>query len=95
MKTEYFYLSGAGIEIEVPVEMLEIIPEYGRCDDYTKCAHDEYKAVFDDITDEMLYDYLYDFGAWEDHELQDRSMNIQRVIWLLAGEYQDRLYEQE
>ena len=92
METEFFYLDGAHIEIELPIKMLEYIPLSGFCDSYVAEAYEEFKEVFKDLKDQDIVRYLDEFAVWEPDELKDRVANLHRLIWILAGEYNDRLY---
>lgn len=34
----------------------------------------------------LLREELREYGAWDDEELQDHQQNLQRILWILAGD---------
>jgi hypothetical protein len=38
------------------------------------------------LNPEQLRKELYDFGAWDDNELADHNANLQRWVWISAGD---------
>ena len=49
----------------------------------------------DTISMQSMIDELYEYGAWELSELQNRHDNMQRLVWIAAGNIRDEYYPQE
>jgi hypothetical protein len=58
----------------------------GRCDDDVKDAEPFFTV--DDF--DGLREHLKGYGAWDSEELKDDSANLQRLLWLGAGDIQER-----
>lgn len=60
----------------------------GPCDADVQALSEapEIKAQLDAIDPAALREELKEFGAWEDHELEDHAENLQRVLWIAAGD---------
>ena len=39
---------------------------------------------------QAVRDELKEYGAWDETELSDHAQNLQRVVWLAAGDITDR-----
>jgi hypothetical protein len=63
----------------------------GDCDsDVARWLQDRrIRKIFKDIPDSVLRDHLKEFGAWDEAELQDRSANSARLLFVAAGQCQD------
>lgn len=46
----------------------------------------EFSDQFISYDDQLLIDELLEYGAWEEEELQDRQLNIMRLVWLLGSD---------
>ena len=59
----------------------------GQCDEDVEalCKVPHIKEQLANISDSDLINELSEYGAWEGHELQDRSLNENRIIWIAAG----------
>lgn len=57
----------------------------GRCDDDA-----EFASKFIDVDDEdYLKLFLSSHGAWDDDELLDHEVNLERLVWLMAGDIKE------
>lgn len=58
----------------------------GKCDDDVKDAAPSF-----DVDDyEALREHLKGYGAWEDEELEDDQENLERLLWIMAGDIQEQ-----
>jgi hypothetical protein len=42
---------------------------------------------------EILKRELREYGAWEDHELEDHEANIRRMLWIVCGDIMENSKE--
>ncbi len=80
--------SSGRIEIQMTLEQAQSASHQGQCDDDVRALSGalgiaEQLAALDP---EVLRDELREHGAWEDEQLADHSENLQRILWLLAGD---------
>jgi hypothetical protein len=63
----------------------------GRCDDDVQALSDEadIRAQLDALDVETVKRELREYGAWDDDELSDHAQNLQRLLWLAAGDIHD------
>lgn len=52
----------------------------------------EIKRQLKKISPEQLKKELYDYGAWNDSELQSHEDNLQRILWIACGDIVDNKY---
>ena len=87
-----FYVSGSGrIEIEMSFEQAESASHSGSCDDDVLALSNvpAIKKQLENIDIEVLKNELSEFGAWDDKDLMDYEQNIQRILWIAAGDISD------
>lgn len=92
MTKKFWYTSGSGqIEIEMTLEQARTASHPGPCDsDVSALSQDpEIKKQLDEIDPSQLYAELAEYGAWDEVELQDHAENLQRILWLAAGNITD------
>lgn len=71
---------------ETHQEILMSCHHQGRCDDDVREA-----APFFEVDDqEALKKHLKGYGAWDDEELEDEQDNLERLLWLMAGDIQEQ-----
>jgi hypothetical protein len=80
-------------EMLLPVHVLEAVPSSGPADAAVAQGVDDkwVRAAFEKVSDENLRRCLQETGAWEASDLQDRSLNEQRLLWIAAGDYHEYL----
>jgi hypothetical protein len=63
----------------------------GRCDEDVNylCSLPAIKRQLGKISDEDLKSELSGYGAWSDEDLEDRTENEERIIWISAGNIQE------
>lgn len=89
-------LGGNYLELEVPREFLELIPEMGDAQDSLDAILDNtsYLKYLSHIDAQKLRLELEDYGAWDEQELGDHTENIKRFLWVKALDYKERLFEE-
>ena len=84
-----WYSSGSGrIELEMTLEQARSASHQGECDADVKALSRVPKiarqlAKIDPVT---LIAELREYGAWDAEELADHDQNLQRLLWLAAGQ---------
>ena len=60
----------------------------GQCDaDVLALSnHRKIRAQLERIDPKALRDELREYGAWDDQELADHEQNLQRILWIAAGD---------
>jgi hypothetical protein len=59
----------------------------GRCDEdvYFLSQKPAIKKQIEKIAPELIRIELNEYGAWDEEELKDDIQNIQRILWIAAG----------
>ncbi len=88
MKKLYAITSSGRIELEMTLKQAQSCSHPGKCDMDVKALSNkpEISAQLEKIDPAVLREELSEYGAWEDSELQDHQVNLQRILWLLAGD---------
>ncbi len=87
----WFTTSSGRIELQMTKDQARGASHQGQCDDDVK-ALSEVPAIARQlvkIDPALLRDELREYGAWDDDELQDHAQNLQRILWLAAGDIVD------
>ncbi len=88
MKTAYFnYIDGISLSDDV----VRMCSHSGPCDeDVKRCLElPEVKKELDSIKPDALRRELREYGAWDDNELLSHSDNLERILWIAAGDISD------
>lgn len=92
----WFTSSSGAIELQMSLREAESASHQGQCDDdvaaLARVPH--IAAQLADIDPEDLRHELKEYGAWDETELADHAQNLQRILWLAAGEIRDRQFEE-
>ena len=90
MEREFSTGSGA-IFLTMTLEQACGASHQGQCDaDVLALSHEPaIRAQLDAIDADTLRAELREYGAWEDGELTDHETNLQRILWLAAGDIRD------
>lgn len=80
-------------EFEMPEQAVEECHHMGSCDEEVSAWQPVLAPNLTHIPDQDLAAELKEYGAWDDAQLQDRDDNEQRILWLAAGDIQDRRIE--
>lgn len=93
MTTEkLWYTSSSGrIELQMTLEQAKSASHQGQCDDDVDTLSNvpEIAEQLSAIDPEVLRGELREYGAWDSDELADHAQNIQRLLWLAAGDIRD------
>lgn len=90
IKTFAAYFNYIG-SIELPEDVIRGCYHQGQCQyDIENCMElPEVKSELAEIDPAALIKELEQYGAWEASELQDHQINLQRILWIAAGDIQD------
>ena len=84
------WISSSGrIELNITKAQAREASHQGRCDDdvYALSQEASIRRQLDRISDpEILAAELREYGAWDDQELADHEQNLQRILWIAAGD---------
>lgn len=82
-------------EIELPLEIADQCSHPGDCsEDVKECAQlPEIKAQLDEIDPERLKEELDQYGAWNETELSNHQDNLERILWIAAGDIMEETTE--
>lgn len=84
------------IEIQMSLDEAQSASHQGQCDDDVKALSElpHIAAQLADISPDDLRRELSEYGSWDDTELADHDQNLQRFLWLAAGQISDMENEQ-
>jgi hypothetical protein len=84
-----WYTSGSGrIQLQMTMEQAESPSHSGDCDEDTR-ELSTVTAIAEQLTKidpAVLSAELKEYGAWDAEELADHAQNLQRILWLAAGD---------
>jgi len=91
-KLLWFSSSSGRIELQMTMEQAESASHSGECDDdVAELA--KVPAIAEQLTKidpALLSAELKEYGAWDDEERADHDQNLQRILWLAAGDITER-----
>jgi hypothetical protein len=84
----WFTSSHGTIEIEMTMAQAQSASHQGQCDDDVQALSNNRKIrrQLERIDTVALRKELAEYGAWDDQELADHEQNIQRILWIAAGD---------
>ena len=87
-----WFSTGSGkIELQMTLEQARSASHQGQCDndvrDLSKVPAIARQLA--KIDPAILRDELREYGAWGENELADHDQNLQRLLWLAAGDIVD------
>ena len=90
----WFSTSSGCIELKMTMKQAESATHPGPCDDDVMALSKQPNlrrqlAKIDEVT---LVQELKEYGAWDEVELADHAQNLQRLVWIAAGDIVDRFY---
>ena len=86
---KYMYMSGNGmVQLWMTMEQARGASHQGPCDADVQALSEvpAIRAQLDKVNPASLAAELKGFGAWSDSELADHAQNLQRILWLAAGD---------
>ena len=77
--------------IKMTMEQAKQCSHLGACDDDVLRLSElpEIRRQISKIDPSQLVKELTEYGAWDEKELQDHKQNIQRILWIAAGDIVD------
>ena len=84
----WFSTSSGLIELEMTLEQANTASHSGSCDDDVKwlSQQPDIAKQLEAIDPKLLARELDEYGAWDDAELADHDQNLQRLVWIAAGD---------
>jgi predicted secreted Zn-dependent protease len=84
----WFTSSHGTIEIQMTMAQAQSASHQGQCDDDVMALSNNRKIrrQLERITPEVLRKELAEYGAWDEQELADHGQNLQRILWIAAGD---------
>ncbi len=91
----WFTSSSGRIEFKMTMEEAWSASHQGQCDDDVKALSQVPRIArqLAKIDPQLLRDELREYGAWDGDELADHDQNLQRILWLAAGQIIDEASE--
>lgn len=77
--------------IELPIEIWDLCPHTGAADEsiaYMRTLP-EVIAELSGLDPDKLRTELQEYGAWDEQELADHNENLNRILWIAAGQVQE------
>ena len=87
-----WWTTGSGrIELQLTKAQARGASHSGQCDvDVRELSqHPSIERQLCRLDPDLVRAELREYGAWEDRELQDHAQNLQRLLWLAAGDIAD------
>lgn len=72
--------------IEMPEQAVRDCSHQGACDEDVAYWADKLKI---DVAPEAIRQELKEYGAWNEEELSNEQDNLERIIWIAAGDIQE------
>ena len=84
----WFTSSHGTIEIEMTMAQAQSATHPGQCDADVMALsqHRKIRRQLERIDPEVLRKELREYGAWDDEDLADHVQNLQRILWIAAGD---------
>jgi len=87
-----YWTTGSGrIELNITKANAAICSHPGSCDiDVFELSNKPaIKKQLAKIPADLLAAELAEYGAWDENELKDHAQNLQRILWIAAGDIAD------
>lgn len=80
----------------LPRDVIKACSHPGPCDEDVQRCMDmpEIECQLSKINPDDLRKELREYGVWTDEDLADHQTNLERILWIAAGNIQDELHEQ-
>lgn len=91
----YFCTSSGRIELEMTKAQAASASHSGSCDDdvHELSCNPTIRDQLNKIEPALLASELKEYGAWDEIELADHDQNLQRLVWIAAGDIADRNFD--
>lgn len=84
-----WFSTGSGlIELQMTLNQARSASHQGQCDSDVLELSRQPKIArqLAKIAPALLRDELSEYGGWDENELSDQDQNLQRILWLAAGD---------
>ena len=90
-KKQWWACGSGRIELEMTLDDAQSANHQGQCDDDVLALSNQptIRMQLETIDPETLRQELKEYGAWDETELADHEQNLQRILWLAAGDVVD------
>lgn len=80
----WFSTSSARIELKLTLAQARTVSHPGECSSDVAALRTipAIRRQLEKLDPDLLRIELAEYGAWEDHELQDHEVNLNRILWL-------------
>jgi hypothetical protein len=78
-----------GVEFQMTLAQAKRGSHQGSCDSDVKVLVEELANELEQIDPVQLKRELADYGAWNERELANHQDNLERIVWLAAGNILD------
>ena len=84
----YYSSSSGRIELQMTRDQARRASHTGICDNDVRelSTHPKIARQLNKIDPKLLRAELREYGAWDTEELTDHQQNLQRLLWLAAGD---------
>lgn len=84
----WFSTSSGRIEIQMTLEQARSCTHPGQCDDDVMALslQRNIRRQLERLDPVLVASELREYGAWSDEELADHAQNLQRLLWIAAGD---------
>lgn len=86
MEKIWWTSSSGQIEFQMTLEQAQTVHHQGRCDKDVETVVKELWDEIKDIDSNVLRLNLKEYGAWNSNELSDHEANLNRLVWIAAGD---------
>jgi hypothetical protein len=96
MAKKHTYTSGSGhIELTMTLTQARTASHPGMCDgDVRDLSRDPaIRKQLDKLDPFTLTSELREFGAWDSYDLANHEQNLQRILWIAAGDIVEQHHE--
>ena len=91
----WFTSSSGRIELKMTLKQAEMASHQGECDDdvHFLSKLPSIARQLAKIDAGVLRAELEEYGAWDETELANHDQNLQRILWLAAGDIRDEAHQ--
>jgi len=84
----WFSTSSGRIELRMTLAQARTAAHSGSCDEDVRwlSQRPDIADQLDGIDPSLLVAELREYGAWDETELADHDQNLQRLVWIAAGD---------
>lgn len=91
-----WFSTGSGrIELNIPKRLISVGYHQGQCDDditHMRRTEPRIEKQLRAIDPELLKSELREHGCWDDDELANHEVNLDRILWIACGDLHEHGY---